>query len=153
MEGISIQGRLTQGVSVIGLAPGDAVASVAVIEMGQQQGAATAEGPQPSAPPEAEEEKPPKPAAKAKAAAKPSEPAAKAKAPPAKPKPSAKAAPAAKPKAPSAGAREQAALGKADAALSKAKAVLAKVRPPSGSSKRNGAPPKGGASGRSPRRR
>jgi DNA gyrase subunit A len=153
MEGISIQGRPTQGVSVIGLAPGDAVASVAVIEMGQQQGAATAEGPQPSTPPAAEEEeKPPKPAAKAKAAAKPSEPAAKATAA-AKPKPSAKAAPAPKAKAPSAGAREQAALGKADAALSKAKAVLAKVRPPSGSSKRNGAPPKGGASGRSPRRR
>jgi DNA gyrase subunit A len=52
MEGISIQGRSTQGVAVINIAPGDTVASVAVIEMAQPQGAATAEGPGPAEPPE-----------------------------------------------------------------------------------------------------
>jgi DNA gyrase subunit A len=51
MEGIAIQGRSTQGVAVINLGPGDAVASVAVIEMAQQQGGATAEGPAPDEPP------------------------------------------------------------------------------------------------------
>ncbi|HKZ74995.1 MAG TPA: DNA gyrase subunit A, partial [Steroidobacteraceae bacterium] len=52
MEGISIQGRSTQGVSIINLGPGDSVASVAVIEMAQPQGGATAEGPEPGPPPE-----------------------------------------------------------------------------------------------------
>jgi hypothetical protein len=50
MDGISIQGRPTQGVSVMVVAPGDAVASVEAIEMGQDQGPATAEGPEPSGP-------------------------------------------------------------------------------------------------------
>ena len=54
MDGISIQGRSTQGVSVIGLGPGDAVASVATIEMEQPQGAAPAEGPEPDPPVQAE---------------------------------------------------------------------------------------------------
>ena len=51
MDGIAIQGRSTQGVAVINLGPGDAVASVEVIEMAQPQGGATAEGPAPSEPP------------------------------------------------------------------------------------------------------
>jgi DNA gyrase subunit A len=38
MEGISVQGRSTQGVSVITPGPGDAVASIAVIEMAQPLG-------------------------------------------------------------------------------------------------------------------
>ena len=50
MEGISKQGRPTQGVSVIKVAPTDSVASVAIIEMAQEQGAASAEGPEPDAP-------------------------------------------------------------------------------------------------------
>jgi DNA gyrase subunit A len=76
MEGISIQGRSTQGVSVIGISEGDAVASVATIDMAGPQGDTTAEGPSPDAPgpegnagkPDAEEPKPKaggrKPAAK-----------------------------------------------------------------------------------------
>jgi len=51
MEGISIQGRSTQGVSIINLGPGDTVGSVAVIDMAQLQGGATAEGPEPDGPP------------------------------------------------------------------------------------------------------
>ncbi|MEX2158074.1 MAG: DNA gyrase subunit A [Dehalococcoidia bacterium] len=47
MDGISIQGRPTQGVSVITIAPGDGVASVATIEMAPDGGPATAEGPEP----------------------------------------------------------------------------------------------------------
>jgi DNA gyrase subunit A len=47
MDGISSQGRATQGVSVISLGPGDAVASVETIDMAQPQEAATAEGPAP----------------------------------------------------------------------------------------------------------
>jgi DNA gyrase subunit A len=47
MDGISIQGRPTQGVAVIGVGPGDRVASIAVIEMEQGQAEATAEGPEP----------------------------------------------------------------------------------------------------------
>jgi hypothetical protein len=47
MDGISIQGRPTQGVSVITIAPGDGVASVAIIEMAPEGGPATAEGPEP----------------------------------------------------------------------------------------------------------
>ena len=45
MDGISIQGRSTQGVAVIKVAEGDSVGSVATIEMALEQGAATAEGP------------------------------------------------------------------------------------------------------------
>jgi DNA gyrase subunit A len=45
MEGISIQGRSTQGVSVIGIGEGDAVGSVATIDMAPPQGSAPAEGP------------------------------------------------------------------------------------------------------------
>ena len=45
MDGISIQGRSTQGVAVIGVGEGDHVGSVATIEMAPEQGAATAEGP------------------------------------------------------------------------------------------------------------
>jgi hypothetical protein len=41
MEGISIQGRSTQGVSIITPGPGDAVASIAVIEMAQPLGGGT----------------------------------------------------------------------------------------------------------------
>ena len=47
MDGISIQGRSTQGVAVIGVGPGDSVGSVATIEMSPDQGAATADGPEP----------------------------------------------------------------------------------------------------------
>jgi DNA gyrase subunit A len=52
MEGISVQGRSTQGVSVINLGAGDAVASIEVIEMAQPQGGATADGPDDGPPPE-----------------------------------------------------------------------------------------------------
>ena len=45
MDGISIQGRSTQGVAVISVGEGDRVGSVATIEMAPEQGAATAEGP------------------------------------------------------------------------------------------------------------
>jgi DNA gyrase subunit A len=60
MEGISVQGRPTQGVSIIAIGPGDAVASVAVIEMQQQQGAAQAEGPGPTEPAQGPEAPPAK---------------------------------------------------------------------------------------------
>jgi DNA gyrase subunit A len=53
MEGISIQGRSTQGVSVITPGPGDAVASIEVIEMAQPLGGGVeAEGPDAGPPPE-----------------------------------------------------------------------------------------------------
>ncbi|MCH7837309.1 MAG: DNA gyrase subunit A [Chloroflexi bacterium] len=48
MDGISIQGRPTRGVAVIGVGPGDRVASIAVIEMEQGQADTTAEGPEPA---------------------------------------------------------------------------------------------------------
>ena len=50
MDGISVQGRSTQGVAIIDPGPGDAVGSVAVIDMMQEQEEATAEGPDPSEP-------------------------------------------------------------------------------------------------------
>ena len=50
MDGISVQGRSTQGVAIIDPGPGDAVGSVAVIDMMQEQEEATAEGPDPSDP-------------------------------------------------------------------------------------------------------
>ena len=50
VDGISIQGRATQGVAIIGVSPGDAVGSVATIDMENQQGAADAEGPGQDAP-------------------------------------------------------------------------------------------------------
>jgi DNA gyrase subunit A len=50
IESIRITGRSAQGVSIIGLAPGDSVAAVAIIDMAQPQGAATAEGPEPGEP-------------------------------------------------------------------------------------------------------
>ena len=48
MDGISIQGRPTRGVAVIGVGPGDRVASIALIEMEQGKAEATAEGPAPA---------------------------------------------------------------------------------------------------------
>ena len=45
MDGISIQGRSTQGVAVINLGSSDRVGSVATIEMAPENSAATAEGP------------------------------------------------------------------------------------------------------------
>ncbi|MGB2695253.1 MAG: DNA gyrase subunit A [Dehalococcoidia bacterium] len=45
MDGISVQGRSTQGVSIIDPGPGDAVGCIATIEMQPEQSAATAEGP------------------------------------------------------------------------------------------------------------
>ena len=50
IDGISIQGRATQGVAIIGVSPGDAVGSVATIDMANQQAAADAQGPEPDAP-------------------------------------------------------------------------------------------------------
>jgi DNA gyrase subunit A len=122
MEGISIQGRPTQGVAVINLAPGDAVASVAVIEMAQPQGAATAEGPGPSEPPE----QMPLPEAGKRSGNGRSSTATPAKGngesnPKSKKPPSA-----VQPK--KANDRGQAALAKADAAMRKANAVLNKTR-------------------------
>ena len=58
MDGISIQGRSTQGVAVINPGPGDAVASVAIIEMDQEQPAASADGPQEAEAPEDQESAP-----------------------------------------------------------------------------------------------
>jgi DNA gyrase subunit A len=106
MDGISIQGRSTQGVSVIGPGPGDAVASVAIIEMDQEQEAASADGPQDAQAPEDQGS------------------ATKAKEPQAKEG----TATASKAKTSDPGAEDRAALSKADAALSKAKAV-AKAQP------------------------
>ena len=69
MDGISVQGRSTQGVAVMNLGPGDVVAAVAVIDMMKDEGAATAEGPNGDEPPEGEQQEL-KPAAKSKAPAK-----------------------------------------------------------------------------------
>jgi DNA gyrase subunit A len=127
MDSISIQGRSTQGVSVINLGPGDAVASVAVIEMSKEQGAASAEGPQDDGPPEAEAEAggPPK-AAKPKAESKPDtgeKPASKN------------------------GGKQ--AISKADAAMKKADATLKKIRP---SGQSTNGKPRGKGPGRSGKR-
>jgi DNA gyrase subunit A len=122
MEGISIQGRPTQGVAVINLAPGDAVASVAVIEMAQPQGAATAEGPGPSEPPE----QMPLPERAKRSGNGRSSTATPAKSN-GKSSPKSKTPPsAAQPT--KANDRGQAALTKADAAMRKANAVLNKTR-------------------------
>jgi hypothetical protein len=116
VESIRITGRAAQGVSVMNLAPGDAVAACATIDMVRQQEEATAEGPSPKQPdteghqpkltpirPTAKA-KPParaRPAPKARAAAKPpaarSAPKAKAPAKP-KSKPAAKTKPKPRPK-------------------------------------------------------
>jgi DNA gyrase subunit A len=122
VESIRITGRAAQGVSVMNLAPGDAVAACATIDMVRPQEEATAEGPSPKQPP-AEGHQPKltpirpsaqakpatrarpvpkaKPAPKPRAAAKPkaarSARKAKAAAKP-KSKPAAKARPKAKPK-------------------------------------------------------
>jgi hypothetical protein len=102
MDSISVQGRPTQGVAVINLGPGDAVGSVAVIEMSKEQGAAPAEGPQADGPPETTAEAP-KGTAKAKTDGK----AAK--------KPN-----------------DKKVLSRADAALRKADATLRKTRSTNG---------------------
>jgi DNA gyrase subunit A len=124
VETIRMTGRLAQGVSIINLAPGDALASVAIIEMARQQGAAPAEGPQPAE--SAEGRRAP----------------GKATKPPAKAKASGKTATASKARASKTTAGGESALGKADAALSKAKAALATTR--TGGSKGAGASTKGG---------
>jgi hypothetical protein len=144
VDGISVQGRSTQGVSIIGLAPGDAVASVAVIEMAPEQGAATAEGPAPSEPPKAG-------AATGKGAPAAAKPAAKAEAK-AKAKPQPKAARSAPPKAKTArgappGAK--AAPGRRPDPAARRSPAPAKPQPKSGSS-RNGRPRSNGSA---PRRR
>ena len=70
MDGISIQGRSTQGVAVISLGASDRVGSVATIEMAPEQEAATAEGPEPTTLPGLESATaPPKKSSKKKATA------------------------------------------------------------------------------------
>ncbi len=137
MDGISIQGRPTQGVSVIGVSPGDGVASISVIEMAQEQGAATAEGPEPEAPTDERAAKRggTKPRRKPEGAgAKPAAaPEAKGKAPMA-----GKAA--AKAKGPTSEERAKASLKKANNAMRKANAALAKTR--ASRSKNGGGPTK-----------
>jgi DNA gyrase subunit A len=114
MESIRITGRAAQGVTVMNLGAGDAVASVATIDMESQGPAATAEGPAPDAPPRQEHlpeetQEAARPAtngggkaergrAKANGAGK-KPPAPKASA--SKPKPAAKKPPAPAPKRPS----------------------------------------------------
>jgi len=129
MDGISIQGRSTQGVSVMSVGPGDSVGSVATIEMAPEQGAATAEGPVQKTLPGAEEPsvngesgstKKADPKAKASGAGK-VQPQAEAEKPPAK--------------------SSKDALSKADAAMKKAEATLKKTktngrRPPTTRSKK-----------------
>ncbi len=135
MDGISIQGRPTQGVSVIGVAPGDAVASVSVIDMTQDQGAATAEGPGPEEPTDEQgtRRRATKPVKKSGGkGAKPARPAA------AKSKASARGKPAPKAKGPGSEERAKASLKKANNAMRKANAALAKTR---ASSSRNGGGP------------
>ena len=133
MDGISIQGRSTQGVSIISLSPGDAVASVAVIEMAQEQGEASADGPEPAEPPEEQPR-----LAKAK------EPAPKAKA-------SGKTADASKQAKAGSSARADAALGKADTAMKKAKAAEAKAK--AGAKQQDAGTQRNGGSGRQKRTR
>ena len=120
MDGISIQGRPTQGVAVVNLGPGDAVASVAVIEMEREQAEASAEGPEPDQ--DGAQEKP--------SAAKPK---------------ASRGVKAPEGKAPTPTARERAGLAKADDAVRKADAALKKAR--AGKSK-GGNSTKGGAARR-----
>ncbi len=103
MDGISIQGRPTRGVAVLGVGPGDRVASIAVIEMEQGQTEATAEGPEPA----------PDGASKKASAAEPK---------------AGRAAETTKPKATTSAALERASLAKADDAVAKADAALKKAR-------------------------
>ena len=152
VESIRQTGRAAEGVSVINLAPGDAVASLAIIEMAQPQEAATAEGPQPSSPLETEADEEKKTKAPMKAAAKPqaraprkaaAKPQAKAATKAvAKPRALAKATAASKTKASSVTARGASALAKAEAALGKAKAALGRARP---DAQRRAAPKDGAA--------
>ncbi|MCH8995221.1 MAG: DNA gyrase subunit A [Chloroflexi bacterium] len=137
MDGISIQGRSTQGVAVIGLSPGDAVASVAVIEMAQEQGEASADGPEPAESPGEQQR-----------LAEANEPAPEAQAPK---KTSGKATDT--PKQPKAGssARADAALGKADTAMKKAKAAETKAK--AGANKQDARTQRNGSSGRQKRTR
>ncbi|MCH8026350.1 MAG: DNA gyrase subunit A [Chloroflexi bacterium] len=101
IDGISIQGRATQGVAVIGVSPGDGVGSVATIDMENQQEAADAQGPEPDAP-----------ADSTNGAAKAGPPSAAEGKRPRKTNP----------------VREEKALGKADAAMRKADGVIRKTR-------------------------
>ena len=101
IDGISIQGRATQGVAIIGVSPGDAVGSVATIDMESQQAAADAEGPEPDAPAASTSGTPdvePTPAAETKKARKTNP------------------------------VREKKALGQADDAMSKADDAIRKTR-------------------------
>jgi len=113
MDGISIQGRSTQGVAVINLGEGDRVGSVATIEMAPDQAAATAEGPAAKTLPGMEPE-----AGSGKKASSAKASSAKVSA-----------------------KRGKAALGQADAAMRKADATLKKTksngRKPGPSSKRS----------------
>ena len=115
MEGISIQGRSRRVSRSLNLGPGDAVASVAVIEMAQPQGEATAEGPDTGPPPEQLELPGDGTSKKNGATSKPNKsngasdgkPAARVQAPASK----------------SSAARTKSALSKADAAIRKAGSV------------------------------
>ena len=134
IAGISVQGRATQGVTVIGLSPGDAVASVALIDMIEEQGAASAEGPEPEEP-----DRSPKRAGKAAV----------------KPAGAARSSTARRNKAADSAASGKAQVAKADAALRKANEAIAKAKSASRST-RDGASAKRGASGgngRRPRKR
>ena len=122
MDGISIQGRITQGVAVIGVPPGDAVASIATIDMAKENGAATAEGPEPDG-----AKQPPESTAKADEKA-----AGKKDGSPRSRSPS---------KAKQSRASGGSELEKADAALRKANAALAKTRAAARS--KNGRPSNG----------
>ncbi len=145
VEGIAIQGRPTQGVSIMSPGPGDAVASVATIEMAPEQKAAKADGPEPSPVPEAK-----RAAGKAKTAASKTEAAApKAKKAAAK----AEAAAAAKKEKPRRPPGGEAELAKANAAMKKANAAIAKTRRATDQSKGNTAKPSGGRGRQRPRRR
>jgi DNA gyrase subunit A len=136
VDGISIQGRPTQGVAIMGPGPGDVVASVATIEMAPEQKAAKADGPEPSTPPEAK-----------RTAGKTKKPAAR--------KPAAKAEPAtaSKEKRPRRPPGGQAELAKANDAMKKAKAAIAKTRRATGQAKDKTPKTEGGKGGRQPKRR
>ena len=145
MEGIAIQGRSTQGVAVIAVGPGDAVASVETIEMQQDKGPAVAEGPEPEGPqPVAASSNgasgaPPAPEKASKGGSAKTPPAGGRASAALAPKPPAKPAvrgPA--PKAPK--ARDTAALKRADAAMKKAQGAIQKTRSAGGAKAARPAP-------------
>ncbi len=132
-ETISVQGRSTQGVAVIGVGPGDAVGSLAAIDMESLQAAATAEGPEPDEPVEPGTNPTNGTPVTGQTPAGQTASRGKKAAPKSEPAPEAKAARKTNP------VREKKALSKADEALEKAERANAKAK----AAKSNGKGPGG----------